>query len=85
MHQTKLSIPPSRILWLLSQISATRYYLMLALTRLVDRARLSMTCQLTKSANLGVQMDGWSSGSRHLAALCIPVPGVQFFANAYEI
>jgi hypothetical protein len=62
----------------------TRYYLMLALTSLVDRVRSSMTYQLKKSAYLGVQMDGWSSGGRHLAALYMPVPGEQFFANAYE-
>jgi hypothetical protein len=36
----------------------TRYYLMLALTRLVDRVRSSMTYQLKKSTYLGVQMDG---------------------------
>jgi hypothetical protein len=52
----------------------TRYYLMLALTRLVDHVRSSMTYQLKKSAYLGVQMDGWSSGGLHLAALCISVP-----------
>jgi hypothetical protein len=68
----------------------TRYYLILALTRLVsaprlvDRVHSSMTYQLKKSAYLGVQMYGWSSGSRHLAASCISVPGEQFFANAYE-
>jgi hypothetical protein len=43
-----------------------------------------MTYQLKKSAYLGVQMDGWSSGGRHLAALWTTVPGEQFFANAYE-
>jgi hypothetical protein len=57
---------------------------MLALTRLVDRVRSSMTYQLKKSAYLGVQMDGSSSGGRHLAAMCISVVGEQFFANAYE-
>jgi hypothetical protein len=57
---------------------------MLALTRLVGRVRSSMTHQLKKSAYLGAQIDGWSSGGRHLAALCISVPGEQFFANAYE-
>jgi hypothetical protein len=36
----------------------TRYYLVLALKRLVDRVRSCMTYQLTKSAYLGVQMDG---------------------------
>jgi hypothetical protein len=62
----------------------TRHCLMLALTRLVDHVRSSMTYQLKKRAYLGVQMDGWSSGGRHLVALCISVPGEQFFANAYE-
>jgi hypothetical protein len=62
----------------------TRYYLMMALTCLVDRVCSNMTYQLKKNAYLGVQMDGWSSGGRHLAALCISVPGEQFFANAYE-
>jgi hypothetical protein len=56
----------------------TRYYLMLALTRLVDRVHSSMTYHLKKSAYLGVQMDGWSSGGRHLAASCLSVPGEQF-------
>jgi hypothetical protein len=46
--------------------------------------RSSMTYQLKKSAYLSVQMDGLSSGGRHLAALCISVPEEQFFANAYE-
>jgi hypothetical protein len=67
-----------------SHKAPTRYYLMLALTRLVDRVRSSMAYQLKKSAYLGVQMDGWSSGGRHLVALCISVPGEQFFANANE-
>jgi hypothetical protein len=62
----------------------TRYCLMLALTRLLGRVRSSMTFQLKRSAYLGVQLDGWSSGGRHLAAMCTSVPGEQFLANAYE-
>jgi hypothetical protein len=55
-----------------------------SMMRLVDCVRLSMTHQLKKSAYVGVQMDGWSSASRHLTALCISLPGGQFFANSYE-
>jgi hypothetical protein len=57
---------------------------MLALACLVGHVRTSMTYQLKKSVHVGLQMDAWSSAGHHLAALCASVPGVQFFANAYE-
>lgn len=62
----------------------SRYLLMLALQRLVDRVNTSITHHLKKSAYIGVQMDAWSSAGRHLTALCVSMPGMQFFASAYE-
>jgi hypothetical protein len=62
----------------------TRYFLMLALDRPAERIRNHIVQKTLKSTYVGLQLDSWSSGGRHLTALCTSVPGEQFFASAYE-
>jgi hypothetical protein len=40
--------------------------------------------KMLKSSYVGLQLDSWSSGGRHLTALCTSVPESQSFASAYE-
>jgi hypothetical protein len=62
----------------------TRYFVMLALDRLAERVQNHIVQKMLKSTYVGLQLDSWSSEGRHLTAFCIPVPGAQFFASAYE-
>jgi hypothetical protein len=64
--------------------ASTRLFLMLALDRLAERIRSHIVQKTLKSTYVGLQLDSWSSGGRHLTALCTSVPGEQFFASAYE-
>jgi hypothetical protein len=62
----------------------TRYFLLLALDRLAEHVRSNIVQKMSKSTYVGLQLDSWSSGGRHLTALCTSVPGAQFFASAHE-